>query len=78
MSLDRRLNMTIWSYLDDRARRLGILDTKLAQGASMFFALTLAKLIPQIMDVNIRWFVILALLFAIKPFVTFFVQKENS
>lgn len=67
----------MWSYMDDRAKRLGILDTKLAQGASMFFALTMAKLIPQIMDVNIVWFILLGLICAIKPIITFFVQKED-
>jgi hypothetical protein len=67
----------MWSNMDKRAKRLGILDTKLAQGASMFFALVIVKLIPRIMDVNIIWFIILALLCAIKPIFTFF-QMEDS
>jgi hypothetical protein len=67
----------MWSYFDKRARRLGILDTKLAQAASMFFALVIAKLFPQIMEVNFIWFVLLAILCAVKPFITFYIQKED-
>ncbi|MBN1163624.1 MAG: hypothetical protein JXB45_03520 [Candidatus Krumholzibacteriota bacterium] len=62
----------IWDFFDERARRLGILDTKLAQGAAIFLTLIIIKLIPQIMHVNIWWFVILAVLSAIKPLCTFF------
>ena len=62
----------MWHYFDRRARRLGLLDTKLAQGAAMCIALVLAKLIPQILTVDTWVFVILAVLFAIKPMITFF------
>ncbi len=68
----------MWSYFDERARKLGILDTKLAQAASMFFALAIAKLIPQIMDVNVLWFVLLAILCAVRPFVTFYMGKDGA
>ena len=65
----------MWEYFDKRARRLGILDTKLAQAAAIFFALVIVKLIPQIMKVNIWWFALLAILCAIKPFITFYFSK---
>jgi len=35
------------------------IDEKLAQAAAIFFALIIVKLRPQIMDLNIRWFVAL-------------------
>ena len=70
--------MTMWEYLDKRARRLGILDTKLAQAAAIFFALVIVKLIPQIMKLNIWWFVLLAILCAIKPVITFCGSKIES
>ena len=62
----------MWTYCDERARRLGILDTKLGQAGAMFFALIVVKLIPQIMNLSIWWFVVLAILSGIKPAVTFF------
>jgi len=62
----------MWKFFDERARRLGILDTKLAQGAAIFFALVIVKLVPEIMNVSMGWFIALAILFAIKPCITFF------
>lgn len=68
----------MWAYFDERARRLGILDTKLAQAAAIFFALTIVKLVPQIMNVNIWWFVTLAILCALKPAITFYSDRARS
>ena len=62
----------MWEYFDKRARRLGILDTKLVQAAAIFFALVIVKLVPQIMNVSIWWFVLLAIVCAIKPIITFY------
>ncbi|UCF66815.1 MAG: hypothetical protein JSV80_13665 [Acidobacteriota bacterium] len=64
--------MSLWLNMDERARRLGILDTKLAQGAAIFFALVIVKLFPQIMTLSIWWFVGLTVICAIKPVMTFF------
>jgi len=64
--------MDIWSDMDARARRLGILDTKLAQGAAIFFALAIVKVFPRVMDVELWWFVVLAAACAVKPIITFF------
>ncbi len=64
--------MDYWQSMDERARRLGIVDTKLAQGGAIFFALTIVKLFPGIMDVSVWWFIGLAVVCAIKPAATFF------
>jgi len=65
-------NIAMWEYFDKRARRLGILDTKLVQAAAIFFALVIVKLVPQIMNLSIWWFALLAIICAIKPIITFF------
>jgi hypothetical protein len=70
--------LALWKYFDERARRLGILDTKLAQGAAIFVALIIVKLIPSIMSVSIWWFVLLAVLCAIKPLITFYSTNAAS
>lgn len=65
-------------FLEDmtrRVRRFDIIDVKLAQGAAMFFALIIAKLIPQIMSINVWWFVALLVACAIKPFYVFWLKK---
>ncbi len=45
--------MSLYESFDERARRLGIIDTKLAQGAAVFFVLILVKLVPEIMNLSI-------------------------
>lgn len=61
--------------LNKRAKKLGIIDLKLAQMTGAFFALVIAKLIPQIMGISIWWFVVLGILCAIKPFYAFWIKK---
>jgi hypothetical protein len=57
------------------SERLVLIDVKLAQGAAMFFTLVIAKLIPQIMDFSIWWFIGLAVICTIKPFYVFWFEK---
>jgi hypothetical protein len=61
----------VWEYFDRRAKRLGIVDMKLAQAASICFALIIVKLVPKIMNARIWLFVVLAILFSVKPLITF-------
>ena len=63
--------MGLLDEMTHRVRRFDIIDVKLAQGAAMFFALIIAKLIPDIMDLSIWWFVVLLIICAIKPFCVF-------
>jgi hypothetical protein len=63
--------MGILESLDQRVKRLGIIDLKLAQCAAGCFVLIIAKLIPQIMDLSIWLLVALLIICAIKPAYTF-------
>ncbi|MFQ6007814.1 MAG: hypothetical protein ACE5K8_02580 [Candidatus Zixiibacteriota bacterium] len=67
--------MKIIRSMNERVRRLNIFDVKLAQGAAMFIALILAKLVPDIMEISIWWFVALSALCAIKPAYVFLIRK---
>ena len=49
--------------MDQRVKKFGIVDFKLAQGAAMFVALIIAKLIPGIMEVSIWWFVVVLIFY---------------
>ncbi|MCK4413311.1 MAG: hypothetical protein KAY32_07200 [Candidatus Eisenbacteria sp.] len=64
--------MFLWTAMDRRVRRLGLLDTKLAQGAAMCVAIILVKLIPEITSLGIGWFVALAVLLGIRPVIKAF------
>ena len=78
-------NFKAWAYrittnksidwMDQRVKRFGIVDVKLAQGAAMFVALIIAKLIPQIMDVSLWWFVVLLVACAMKPAHVFWAKE---
>jgi len=59
--------MNFWTYMDNRAREFGVLDTILIQGAGMFFGLFMGALIPQIMNVHWAWFAVLVLVTTAKP-----------
>ena len=67
--------MTLLENMNQRIKKFGILDEKLAQAAAIFFALIIVKKVPQILDVNIWWFVGLLILCAIKPLYVFYIKK---
>jgi hypothetical protein len=64
--------MGFFSEMNERVKRFGILEMKLAQGAAMGFTLVLAKLFPEIMTISLWWFVLFALLCAIRPLCVFY------
>jgi len=68
----------MWTYFDKRARRLGILDTKLAQAAAIFFALAVVKVVPAIMELSAWTFLGLAAICAIRPLITFYGPGEEK
>lgn len=59
--------MALFAWMNNRINRFSIIDIKLVQGAAMCVMLIIAKLIPQIMTISIWWFVVLAIVFAIRP-----------
>jgi hypothetical protein len=61
--------MFLWTSIDRRVRRLGLLDVKLAQGAAMCLAVILVKLFPVILEVDTGWLIALALLLALRPMI---------
>lgn len=70
--------MDIYRYFDERARRLGIVDTKLAQAAAIFTVLLVVKAIPRIMAIDAWWFAGLAVVCAIHPLMTFYGKKRGD
>ncbi|MCK4338807.1 MAG: hypothetical protein KAW87_02305 [Candidatus Cloacimonetes bacterium] len=67
--------MGLIKNMNERVRKLTIFDIKLVQGAAMFIMLIIVKLIPQIMNISIWWFVALAILCGIRPVYVFFIKK---
>jgi hypothetical protein len=67
--------MKILSEMDRRIKKFGILDEKLAQGAAVFLALIVVKYKPEILNVNVWWFVALLGICAVKPLYVFYIKK---
>ena len=67
--------MSLLENMNQRIKKFGIIDEKLAQAAAIFFALIIVKLRPEIMDINIWWFVLLLILCAVKPLYVFYIKK---
>lgn len=67
--------MGIFENMNERVKKLTIFDIKLVQGCAMFVVLIIVKLIPQIMNINIWWFVVLLVMCAIRPMYVFFIKK---
>lgn len=61
--------------MNERVKGFNIVDIKLAQGAAIFVALVIVKLIPRIMNINIWWFVALLIVCAIRPIYVFFIKR---
>jgi hypothetical protein len=67
--------MSLLKCMNDRAKKLDILDIKLVQGAAICLGLVIVKVFPQILRIDTGWFIALALLLAIKPLISFYGKK---
>ena len=67
--------MNLIEYLNSRIKLCSIFDIKLAQGAAIFLALVIVKLFPRILEIDIWWFIVLTIIFAIKPLYVVFLKK---
>ena len=67
--------MVLISYFNKRVKLFNIWDIKLCQLTAMLVIIILIKLIPQIISLNIWWYVILLILAAIRPMYVMFFKK---
>ncbi|MFX0200498.1 MAG: hypothetical protein ACFFCW_30640 [Candidatus Hodarchaeota archaeon] len=67
--------MGIFEYMNERVKKMNIFDVKLAQGCAIFLALIIVKILPQIMSINVWWFVCLLVLCATRPLYAFYIKK---
>ncbi len=67
--------MRLYRWLDDRAKRLGILDIKLVQLATACFVVLLIKFAPRIIIIRKEWFISIFFLALIRPLYVFWFKK---
>ena len=67
--------MEFLADMNQRVKKLSFIDLPLGQCAAMFFGLFIAKLIPQIMNINIWWFIALSVLCQARPSCVFWFKE---
>jgi hypothetical protein len=69
--------MSLMDSLNQRSRRLGIVDWKMAQGAAICIAIMSVKLFPDILKIN--WWILIAVtvLLYIRPLYLFYVDSTK-
>ena len=67
--------MKLITYMNDRIKRFTVFDIKLVQAAAMCVILIIVKLIPQILTISIWWFVVLLIVFAVRPLYLMYFSK---
>jgi hypothetical protein len=70
--------MVPWKEADRRVRRWGFLDYKLAQAATVFVTLLVAKLVPKVLHIDAGWLVLGALICAAKPALDLFRSPQPA
>ncbi len=66
--------MALIRWMNERIKLFTIFDVKLVQLAAICFALIIVKLFPQIMELNVWWFILLAIFSAIRPIYVMFLK----
>ena len=64
--------------LDQRVKKLGFFNIQLVKISNWFFALIVLKLIPEILNIDTKWFVVLFVLFSLKPFYVGWLKDDKS
>jgi hypothetical protein len=67
--------MRLLEFMNERSRRLSIIDWKMAQGAAICIALLAAKLFPRILDINWYWLAAAAVVLYVKPLYVFYLRR---
>ena len=62
-------------YFNERVKHLSIFDVKLVQISAMAIALIIVKFVPDILNLNVWWFVALVILASLRPLYVFYVGR---
>ena len=67
--------MGLLEDMNQRAKKLSFIDLIVGECAVIFFGIFIAKLIPQLMNINMWWLLALAVLCHAKPSCVFWFKK---
>jgi hypothetical protein len=77
---DEKMNGIVKSidYWDRKVKKLGILELKMAQAATMGFTLIIVKIFPQILALSVWWFIALLVICAVPVHYAFWFKKNGQ
>ena len=65
----------MFKKMNERVKRLTVMDIGLIKGAVFFATIIIIKLFPQILRVNLVILIILLIACAVRPFYSFWIRK---
>jgi hypothetical protein len=63
--------------VNQQVEKFSFFEIQFAKLVGIFFTLVLVKLFSQIMEVDLKWFILFCILFAMKPFYVFWIKKND-
>ena len=68
--------MDLITWFNDGARRItNFIDLKLVVLMGFFMGLLIVKILPDIMNLDVAWYIVLFVIFAVRPLWLFFVRR---
>ncbi len=67
--------MELFKWANEKVKKLTALDVKLVSFVGICFGLILAKLIPDVLNISIWWFVVIGALFLLRVYYVMFFKK---
>ena len=68
--------MPFFKWADDCVKKLNWIDVKLVALAGILIGIILVKWIPSLLNINVWWFIIIAVLCLVKVYYVIFSKKE--
>ena len=67
--------MGLFKWFNEKVRKLNFVDVKLVAFAGICIGLILAKLIPDVLNINIWWFIVIGGLFLLRVYYVILFKK---
>ncbi len=67
--------MSFWDDMNERIKKMTVMDIGLVKFSVFFFAIIIAKLFPQLLRINYIVLIVLVLACDIKPLYKFWIKK---
>lgn len=63
------------AYFNKRLKLFSIFDLKLCQGIGILVGIILVKLFPVLLDLQLVWYILILIIFALRPCYVMFFKK---